>query len=222
MEHPDAIMRSAAHDIRGYLATASLATEHLSTHGDEQVARRAERIARAIDHVVRICRDDLVEPDGGALATHHSAAALQSLLEQIVVLIAPQFEDRFDHPAFRVSVASDVFLECHQTSLFRILYNLSVNAAHAIRAHSGSRVDLSVVRDDARIRFTVADDGPGLPEHIIDHLYPRIDRPAPHGMRIGHGLMTAVGLAKEMQGRLQLTRSGPDGTAFCLILPATL
>lgn len=219
MQDTGATMRSAAHDIRGYLASASLATEHLSTHGDAQVARRAEWIAKAIDQVIGICQSDLAEMAQAPPLTAHSAAAIKSLLEQIRALIAPQFGGRSDHSLLTITVADDVCIKCHQTSLFRILYNLTVNAARAVRAHSGSRVDLAVMRDGRTIQFVISDDGPGLPKHIIEHLYPRIDRPAPRGQRIGYGLMTAVSLAQEMQGSLHLIESGATGTKFLLNLP---
>ncbi|UWR22540.1 HAMP domain-containing sensor histidine kinase [Sulfitobacter sp. S190] len=221
MDHPILTMRSAAHDIRGYLASAALATEHLSTHADAQVARRAARIARAIDHVVNICQTDLADAERTPTATPHDAPAIHAVLEQIGVLIAPQFEDRFDHPLFKVSVAPDVALRCDQTALFRLLYNLAVNAANAVRSHKGSTVSLHARRERGDIHITVADDGPGLPAHIIDHLFPRIDRPSPPAGRIGYGLMTAVGLAKEMGADLHLQHSSPDGTAFSLVLPDT-
>ncbi|MEM7289542.1 MAG: HAMP domain-containing sensor histidine kinase [Pseudomonadota bacterium] len=219
MEHPILTMRSAAHDIRGYLASASLATERLSEHHDMQVARRAERIAKAIDQVVSICETDLVKKRPTSNLTHHTAADVEGLLDQIMLLIVPHHDDSTDQPKITVSVASDVKLTCDQTSLSRILYNLAVNSAFAIRTHGGTRIDLSVTRDGADIRFVICDDGPGLPSHIIGHLYPRLDRPAPIGKRIGYGLMTTVGLVKEMGGHLQLVSSSNKGTEFCFTLP---
>lgn len=219
MEHQDSVMRSAAHDIRGFLASASLATEHLCTHTDARVARSAERISSAIEQIVTICQHDLSQPVGSAATTHHLATDISILLEQISDLIAPKFEDYLDQPTISIRVAADLNIDCHSSSLFRILYNLSVNAAHAIAGHNGSRIELSAVRDGSSIRFVVVDDGPGLPDHIIDHLYPRIDRPEPTGKRIGYGLMSAVGLAKEMQGTLHVIKSSPSGTTFSLVLP---
>lgn len=219
MEHLDTLMRSAAHDIRGYLASASLATEQLSTHTDARVARSAERISFAIEQVVSICRNDLVESDGAEVTTYHSAQAISSLLEQITTLIAPQFEKCFRPTTISINVADDVSIDCHSSNLFRILYNLSVNAAHAIVAYSGSLITLKVARNGNRICFLVADDGPGLPKHIIDHLHSRNDHPVQKTKRVGYGLTSAVSLATTMQGALHLIESSPSGTKFCVVLP---
>ncbi len=121
MEHQDSVMRSAAHDIRGYLASASLATEHLVAHTDARVARSAERISSAIEQIVTICQDDLAAPDGSVVTTHHSAADISLLLEKISALIVPEYGENLDHPAFAISVADDLSIDCHSSSLFRIL-----------------------------------------------------------------------------------------------------
>ncbi len=219
MDYPELVMRSAAHDIRGYLASAELATEHLCTHTDAKVVRSAERISMAIEQVVSICRNDLVEAEGAAATTDHSAQSIVSLLEQISALIAPVMAKPM---SVSISVDDDVSIDCSGSSLFRILYNLSVNSAHAIARHHGSHIGLHVTRHAQSIRFVVADDGPGLPDHIIDHLYPRIDRRGPKLKRIGFGLMSAVSLAKKMHGALHLVESSPSGTTFCLVLPDCL
>ncbi len=219
MEYPDVVLRSAAHDIRGYLASAVLATEHLCGHADAKVVRSAERISMAIEHVVDICRTDLAKADDAVATTEHSAQSIVLLLEQISALVTPVVGKPI---SVSIDVADDLRIDCSTSDLFRILYNLSVNAAHAIACHGGSQITLAVTRHAQSIRFVVADDGPGLPDHIIDHLYPRIDRSELKSNRIGFGLMSAVSLAKKMRGALHLMQSSPSGTTFCLVLPDCL
>lgn len=221
MEHHILTMRGAAHDIRGYLASASLATEHLIEHEDCRIAIRAERIAKAIDQVVSICQTDLAGVNPTNTMARLNASDIKALLEQIALLLGARSEGPFDRFEVSVSVAADVELNCHQEHLFRVIYNLAINAARAISDHGGTRVDLRVITANRNIMFFVCDDGPGLPHHITDHLYPRINRPASSEKRIGFGLMSAVMLAKEMGGHLQLVHTSDRGTEFCLTLSAS-
>ncbi|WP_299153800.1 HAMP domain-containing sensor histidine kinase [uncultured Tateyamaria sp.] len=219
MEHPTLTLRSAAHDIRGYLASASLAAEGLGEHVDEKVALHAERISKAIDQIAYICDTDLNETEKPETITRLNRGDIEGMLEDITHLIGPVYEDRAGHPKMDVLVSSGTRLVCSKTRLFRIIYNLTVNAAHAIRASTGSQITIRVSQGCGNVCFSISDDGPGLPEHIIGHLYPRIDRPPAMGANIGFGLMTAVSLAREMGGRIRLLRSSPNGTEFCLMLP---
>ena len=168
-----------------------------------------------------ICRNDLVDPED-AKATHHPAETITSYLEQITALVAPKFEGRLEACVMSISVDEDVSLHCQSSSLFRVLYNLAVNAAHALIAHGGSRIHLKVLRENDSIQFIVADDGPGLPQHIIDHLYPRLDRVVQSRERLGYGLTSAIGLANKMSGALHLVQSSSLGCTFCLVLPDRL
>ncbi len=186
---------------------------------DEKVALRAERIAKAIDQIACICDTDLVEAEKPETTNCLSHDDIEEMLKDIAHLIGPVYEDRIGHPKMDVFVSQGTRLVCSKTRLFRIIYNLTVNAAHAIRASTGSRITIRVSQGCGKVCFSISDDGPGLPEHIIGHLYPRIDRPPAMGAHIGFGLMTAVGLAREMGGKMRLLRSSKNGTEFCLMLP---
>jgi signal transduction histidine kinase len=67
----------------------------------------------------------------------------------------------------------------------------------------------------------VSDTGPGLPPKAREHLF----QPFQGGARkdgFGLGLAIAAELVRGHGGRLDLLRTGPDGTAFAIRLPKTL
>jgi signal transduction histidine kinase len=101
--------------------------------------------------------------------------------------------------------------------LRQILRNLIANAC----AHGGSNIDVSAVRAGSVLTLWVADDGPGVPDHVKDRLFQRYvhqgDLPLLLGS-VGLGLAIARVLAREMGGDIRYERV--DGhTYFVLDLP---
>jgi hypothetical protein len=69
------------------------------------------------------------------------------------------------------------------------------------------------------LKIQIADDGPGLPQEIIDQLFEEksgASRPGNSGL----GLMISQELARNHGGDLTLHQTGPQGTTFELTLPA--
>ncbi|MEM7522383.1 MAG: HAMP domain-containing sensor histidine kinase [Pseudomonadota bacterium] len=208
-----------AHDVNGIMARAMLIAEQLSAHSDAAVASRAVRIERAIEQASEICRRELTDdPDGDEIVM--DAADVDHLLNQIVQLVGVE-ADLAQRPIdFFISTGPDVELFVDRTKLFRIIFNLTLNAANAIAARGGSWIEISVTRAWRRIYVDICDDGPGLPQHILDFLYPGLghERAAPSG-RLGSGLVTAAALASSAGGELKLVKSTSEGAQFCLTLP---
>ncbi|MEL7464797.1 MAG: HAMP domain-containing sensor histidine kinase [Pseudomonadota bacterium] len=211
--------QGVAHDINGLMARASLIAEQLSAHRDAAVASRAAKIENAINQATEICRRELSGRDV-ACDTSIDAVDVDRLLNQIVQLVGIE-SNLAERPIdFFISVAPDVELVTDGSALFRILFNLVLNAANAIAAHGGSWIEISVMSAWGRVFFDLADDGPGLPQHVLDYLYPGVvdERRSASGP-IGTGLVSAASLAKSIGGELKLVKSSKAGAQFCLTLP---
>lgn len=221
MHKTDLTLRGIAHDINGIMARASLAAEQLREHDDAIVRARAEQIAVAVDRVVDICRDQLAQQLQVSDKKLLGQNCLQALLNQVADMAVLEAVASGQKVGFRMAVAPNTAVSCHPASLFRILLNLAFNGVTAMTAHGGSRLDISVTRAFGRVYFDIADDGPGLPDHVLAYLYPRADGQVVREGHIGTGLITAVTLAKSMDGELRLIKSDQSGTTFCLCLPQT-
>ena len=104
----------------------------------------------------------------------------------------------------------------------QILTNLIDNAVKYSPA--GSRVDVSVERENGRVRFTVRDRGPGIPaterEHVFEKFY-RLDPDHRQGVSgSGLGLYICRQLVSSMHGRIWV-ESAPQqqGSTFAFDLP---
>lgn len=214
-------MKGLAHDINGLMTRVSLAVEHLRTHSDDGVAQSARRIDDAIDQITAICKCELAPNQAAAAQKPFGPVGVENVLQRVFDLasIESLFGPRM--LTFDRSVAKNVALETDAEHLFRVLFNLTINATSALLAHSGSRIAVDVARHGKMIHFKVADDGPGLPQAVLDYLFPRVGSAPVAKGRIGTGLITAVGLARQLGGELQLLKSNKTGTTFCLCLPAS-
>ena len=105
-------------------------------------------------------------------------------------------------------------------SLYQVVANLLANAeVHAPGADVAVR--LSVVDGEGAI--TVADDGPGMPEHVAENAFDRFYRGSPtsdSGMRTtGLGLSIVAGIVKAHRGTIDLNTTQGGGTAVTISLP---
>ncbi|MEM7545945.1 MAG: HAMP domain-containing sensor histidine kinase [Pseudomonadota bacterium] len=212
-------MRGVAHDINGLMARASLVAEQLRLYNDARVKDRAELIVQAIDRVAEICRLELSQYLREKDEVVQQSTCIDKLLRQITNLVSVECLLGENQIMFHNSIDEDLRFYCHSPSLFRILFNLTLNAANAINKSGGSWIEIAASQHCGRVYFDISDDGPGLPDHVLAYLYPRMnDAMAPQGP-IGSGLLTSVTLARELRGSLNLVKSTSSGTSFCLTLP---
>jgi signal transduction histidine kinase len=104
--------------------------------------------------------------------------------------------------------------------LSRLVRNLVENAAR----HAASRVTLSLGAEDGRIRFIVADDGPGVPEGEQTRVFERFARVESGRARAeggtGLGLAIVAQIAEDHGGRVDIGTPEGGGAAFVVDLPA--
>jgi len=95
--------------------------------------------------------------------------------------------------------------------LLPILQNLVQNA---LESDSNTKVFLQLEKTEGRISFLVADNGPGVPEHIKDDLFSPTRSNKEHGS--GLGLAICKQLAEQMNGGIFLKSSTSKGSTFCV------
>ncbi|HKY20256.1 MAG TPA: ATP-binding protein [Vicinamibacterales bacterium] len=101
------------------------------------------------------------------------------------------------------------------------LQNVVHNAMDALSERPG-RTPMLSIRTSATfdsVRITIRDNGPGVAQDIVTHLFEPFTTSKSHGM--GMGLAIARTLAGANGGSLELEHSSDAGTAFTFILPRT-
>jgi signal transduction histidine kinase len=125
-----------------------------------------------------------------------------------------------DYPlSFAEDIPATMTLRADGEQLFRALFNLVRNARQAIMA-TGDAGEIGILasEDDQVWRISITDTGPGLPKKAQEHLF----QPFQGGVRKGGsglGLVIAADLVRGHGGRLEMQKTGPEGTTFVIQLP---
>ena len=112
-----------------------------------------------------------------------------------------------------------VLADPHQ--LEQVFLNLLLNAEQAmLEGKSGGRIILNttVSRDGRMVHAEVIDDGPGIPQDALPHVFEPFFSTKPVGSGTGLGLSVSYGIVEEHGGHL-VVESRPGRTVFRLELP---
>lgn len=222
-------MSDAAHELRTPLATIQTAAlvslqDPARPAGEQRqaleiVANQSRRLTRIVEDMFTLAHGDGREP-----ALRRTRFYLDELLADVArsasVLAAAR------GVTVDAALPADAEFTGDEDLVRRLATNLLDNAVR----HSPARapVKLGLAREGGAYRITVADRGPGIPEsaraRIFDRFF-RVDdgraRAAGEGTGAGLGLAIARFVAEAHGGRLDLVRSGPDGTVFAAVLPVS-
>ncbi len=102
--------------------------------------------------------------------------------------------------------------------LVQVLLNLGLNALDAMEEAGTIEFETGVENDWVIIR--VRDEGCGIPEEAHSHLFDPFFTTKPPGRGTGLGLFVSKEILEAMGGRLDLERTGSDGTTFVVRLSA--
>jgi two-component system NtrC family sensor kinase len=108
--------------------------------------------------------------------------------------------------------------------LHQVLLNLIVNAQQVLQDWPGPRRIRVASRFDAdagAIRIAVADNGPGIPEHLRARVFEPYFTTKPTGLGTGMGLAVSHGIVETHGGTLTLDCPEVGGAVFTITLPVS-
>lgn len=200
------------HDLRGILSTALLVSDRLENSDDPEVRRVTPTLVNAIERAAALCSQTLDYAGHDKAVFNPVRFPLRPLVDEIRAGIEA---DRDADIAVDADVGETVELRGDRDQIFRILNNLTRNAAEA----GAKRIVIAVGNSAGTAEIEIRDDGPGLPPRATDNLFRPFEGSARAG-GTGLGLAIARELARAHGGDLTLAATGPDGTTFRLTLPA--
>jgi two-component system phosphate regulon sensor histidine kinase PhoR len=185
-----------SHELRTPLASVKLLAETLSggAVGDPETARDfSHQIEREVDHLAQMVDEllDLSMIESGETTLDLQAVSPGTLVGEVAERIRPVAERR--HIAVRVldepDVPEAVRARADPARLGQALLNLAHNAVKY--SHPRGEVRLGWNRHGSCVRFTVADDGIGIPAahqaRIFERFY-KVDRSRARADEAGEGL----------------------------------
>ena len=116
----------------------------------------------------------------------------------------------------------------------QIMMNLCTNSFHALRAAGGTitvslceemlddeAAELRNVSPGRYAKLEVADDGPGIPQDIVDKIFDPFFTTKGKAEGTGLGLAVVLGIVRGHQGAIAV-ESSPGRTAFTVLIPETM
>ena len=110
-------------------------------------------------------------------------------------------------------------LDAHQIQ--QVVLNLVNNAHHAMMSVSDRprRLTVALEERDGRLRVSVADTGPGIPQDRLTRLFEPFFTTKEPGKGTGLGLSVSLGIVKDHQGNMNVDSAVGRGTTFWFDLP---
>jgi PAS domain S-box-containing protein len=213
------LLAGVAHELNNPLSVVVARAVLLEEQGDAATQSAAEKIRTAAERCARIVRTFLAmarqqRPERGPVAMNEVIAAA------------------LDITGYAVSTSSiDVDLDLAQDippiladadQLHQVMLNLIINAQQSVQDQPPPRrirVESRFDRAADAIRVTVADNGPGIPEHLRARIFEPYFTTKPVGVGTGVGLAVSLGIVEAHGGTLTVDTPAARGAVFTIVLP---
>ncbi len=174
------------------------------------IGREAERMAKLVNDLLELARAD------AGFTVQREPTNLVDILEAVHMELAPvagHAEIAVNSPANRLDVLGD------PARLKQVVLNLVLNALNAGAGH----VTLTLYRTRTNAILEILDDGPGIPEEAIPHLFERFYRVdgarSTRGNGSGLGLAIVKWIVNQHDGTVGVESRLGEGSVFTVELP---
>ena len=208
-----------SHDLRNILTTAQLFADRVAMSEDPGVQRAVPKLMGSISRAVNLCESTLAFGKAEEPAPRLTRFNLSEVVGDVVD--SERLAAGEDDISYSEDVPANLSVRADPEQLYRILRNLVRNARQALQGASGGEIMVSGYETADEWTIRVEDTGPGLPPKAQELLFQPF---AAGGRKGGTGLGLAISaeLVRGHGGRLELERTGPDGTVFAIHLPRGL
>ena len=222
----DEFVLTASHELRSPLTSVQGFAELLLLEREKLDPKQAETVEVILDntrHLVRLLNDllDLARSDAGRLAIRPVPTDTAALVEEAVRTMRAQFDARAQRLELEIEPGLPR-IEADQDRIRQVLVNLLTNANEY--CPEGAGIGVKAARDGADVEIDVRDDGPGIPEDQLVHIFERFSRgDAGETQRVGGtglGLAISKSLVELHGGAIDAESAPGEGSTFRVRLPA--
>ena len=206
------------HDLRNILASAQLASDRLASSNDPTVKALAPRLVQSIDRAIGLATNTLKYGRAEEAPPRRMRQPLIAIADEAMHAALAAGDGR---TGWSNAFDPNLLIDADGEQLLRILLNIGRNAVQALENKAGSAITLSAERKNGAVVIDLADNGTGIPEPALKHLFEPFARKGRAG-GTGLGLAIARELARGHGGDVVLLRSGPEGTTFRITIPDTV
>jgi signal transduction histidine kinase len=221
----DDFVLTVSHELRTPVTVVKGFAEMLTAQRKSLSARQyeaAEVIAESSAQLQKMINDllDLARSDAGKLRIEPKPTPVGPLVQRVGRQMRPHFEEK--NQRFTVSVEKDLpDVDADADRIAQVLANLLTNANKY--APEEARVRLAATRVGDEVEFAVTDNGPGLGEEELDHVFDRFWRAQSGETQevggTGLGLAIAKSLVELHSGAISANSIPGKGATFRFVLP---
>jgi signal transduction histidine kinase len=207
-----------AHNMRNLLASLQINAEQLEQMSGQKERRIGKRLSVAIEQALSLA-------EWATLYTSHKRDNLDVSKQKLAPIVADALNFvRLHDPKRKVDIVNECDREAEvvaePTLMFRIVYNLALNALQSMKGQVGTkRITIEARSDATACTLYVSDTGPGLPNAgagtlLMPHMG-GVGRPDGTGL----GLKIVVDLLSWHGGKIEVARADSHGTHFKITIP---
>ena len=222
----DEFVLTASHELRSPLTSVQGFAELLMLERDSLTPRQVETVEIILDncrHLVRLLNDllDLARSDAGRLAITPKPTEVTPLIDDAVRTMRAQTESKGQDLTQEIEPGLPL-VNVEADRIRQILVNLLTNAHEY--SPKGASIEVTARPVGADVEIAVTDNGPGIPENQLDHIFDRFTRgDAGLTQRVGGtglGLAISKSLVELHGGTIEVDSTPGVGSIFSLRLPA--
>lgn len=223
----DEFVLTASHELRSPLTSVQGFAELLLLEREKLGPKQAETVEVILDntrHLVRLLNDllDLARSDAGRLTIKPVPADAARLIEDAARTMQAQFDARGQ--GLGLEIAADLpEIAADRDRIRQVMVNLLTNANEY--CPEGANIGVKARRAGADVEIDVIDNGPGIPEQQLEHIFERFSRgDAGETQRVGGtglGLAIAKSLVELHGGTIEAESTAGQGATFRVRLPAS-
>lgn len=221
----DEFVLTASHELRSPLTSVQGFAELLMLERDKLTAKQADTVEIILDntrHLVRLLNDllDLARSDAGRLTIKPAPTEVEPLVADAVRTMRSQTEA--GGQSLRQEVEPGLPpVTVDRDRMRQVLVNLLTNAHEY--CPPGASIEMRAARCSEGVELAVSDDGPGMAEDQLEHIFERFTRGdaglTQHVGGTGLGLAISKSLVELHGGTIAAESTLGRGSTFRVLLP---
>jgi signal transduction histidine kinase len=212
------VLAIVSHDLKNPLAAILMTTDALAKKGT--LPEAVGRIHRGAQRMLRLIEDllDFASIEVGRLSIRRQPQDPGSMIQETLASFEGVAQEK------ELQLTADVepqlpMVYCDRDRILQVLSNLVGNATKATAG--GGHITLRVEAREHELLFAVSDNGPGISEEDVKHLFERYWRSDEAQYRgTGLGLAIARGIVSAHGGRIWAESELGSGATFLFTVPA--
>ncbi len=144
---------------------------------------------------------------------------ISEIVERSVSIL--KFKTKDKQISLNLEIEPDIpVIRCDPGKIQQLIMNLVQNAIDALP--QGGEIDISAhyLKEQEQLKLVVHDNGIGIPEEFLPHIFEPFYSSKDNGQSVGIGLFVVYGVIHQHNGIIDVQSTEGEGTTFTIFLPA--